>query len=287
VTEALGRAQLEWAEAAPDSIPVADLHIVAGIWEEAAAHAACCLAANEARVVLAPALYWSDITEKLLSDFRGRAEALWYVSWDQAVQARRSWGLADHVEVVRCAVDTERFRPGSRPGEGSPWILCRHSRDAPEKFAPNVPALLDAIGGSHDIVFRMLGARKMGGAANDRRIHAFAEGEVDVAEFLRVGDLWVYSHAPHWRETACIAMLEAMACGLPVLVNNTGGMREYLPHGRGGFACTDLDEYCEYARLLLDCAAVRREMAEAARQHVVTHYSIAALAGRLRMLLKI
>lgn len=287
VTQALSLAQLEWTEAAPGLIPAADIHIVVGIWEEAAARAAAYLAAKDARVILAPALYWSDITEQLLRDFYGRAEALWYVSWDQAVQARHSWRLAEHVEVVRCAVDTERFRPVSRLNHGNRWILCRHSRDAPEKFAPNVGALLDAIGNSYDIVFRMLGARQMAGATRDRRIHTLAEDELDPAEFLQSGDLWVYSHAPHWRETACIAMLEAMACGLPVIVNNAGGMREYLSHGRTGFACTDLDEYSEYVRLLLDRSKLRHDVSAEARQHVLMHHSIAALASQLRMLLRI
>lgn len=132
---------------------------------------------------------------------------------------------------------------------------------------------------------RMLGAQNIAGDASDRHLETLAEDSVDPAQFLQQLDLWVYSHAPHWEETACIAMIEAMACGLPVIVNNSGGMREYLAHGHTGFACNDADEYARYIRLLLDRPDLRLAMARNARELAARSYSIDALSAELKAVL--
>jgi len=198
----------EVIEAGPVSGSEADLTIVLGLWERGSAETAARLLSTGHRVVLAPTLYWHD---ESLRKIACRAAALWFVSWDQALRARSSWELADRVEVVRCVVDTERFRPSPR-GEDGPLVLCRHSRAAPEKFAKNAATILDQLRTTQPVVLSMLG---LWGDSQplDPRVRIFPEGSVDPALFLQRGDIWVYAHADHWRETACVAMLEAMACG--------------------------------------------------------------------------
>lgn len=97
----------------------------------------------------------------------------------------------------------------------------------------------------------------------------------------------MYAHADYWRETACVAMLEAMACGLPVVVTNAGGMREYLLHGRSGFACDSNEELIGFTRLLLERPDLRRQMGAEARRFVECHHSIANLNQRLHQLLSL
>lgn len=285
VAATLRNLDIELVTYLPDCSRWADLHIVVGLWEKGTADVAIELVRQGTRVILAPALYWCDPLSRLMREFRGCAEALWYVSWDQAVETRLLWSLAERIEVVRCAVDCERFRPVDRNATGKPWVLGRHSRDASEKFSALHSPLLSHLIESHDVVLRMLGAQTVVGEQPQRGLEVLAEDAIHPAQFLAGLDLWVYSHAPRWQETACIAMIEAMACGLPVLVNNAGGMREYLEHGRTGFACSDSDEYMRYVRLLLEHPRLRLAMSRNARELAVRSYSIEALSAQLKTVL--
>ncbi|HZT59284.1 MAG TPA: glycosyltransferase [Pyrinomonadaceae bacterium] len=282
VIEAGRDVRLGLVAATPDEVPPAHLSIVVGLWDAPSVAAAAALARGPGRLILAPTLYRQ---QSLLSGFSGRAEALWFVSWDQAVAARDSWHLAGRVEVVRCVVDTERFRPSGRVPTGDPWVVCRHSFDDPSKFAPDTEFIVRGVAQEHDVVFEMLGAARSLATTEGGRLRAYPQEAFDPALFLRRGDLWVYAHAPQWRETACVAMLEAMACGLPVVVNNLGGMREYVAHGRTGFACNSSREFVEFTCLLLDRPSLRAAMAAEARAFVERRHSLASLVPRLRELL--
>ena len=131
----------------------------------------------------------------------------------------------------------------------------------------------------------MLGATASVGQSADNRVCTLPQDAMDVATFLQQGDIWIYAHASYWRETACIAMLEAMACGLPVVVSNAGGIREYLQHGRTGFTCVTSDEFALFARLLLDQPALRQSMSIEARRFVQQYHSLKSLTHRLRTVL--
>jgi glycosyltransferase involved in cell wall biosynthesis len=131
----------------------------------------------------------------------------------------------------------------------------------------------------------MLGAAQTMRELRDDRVRLYGEGELPPEVFLAGCDLWVFAHAPDWRETACVAMLEAMASGLPVVVDNLGGMREYVQHGRTGFLCNSLEEFVTFTSLLLEVSGLRDIIAAQARAHVEQHHSIAALAERLRPLM--
>ncbi|HKP85481.1 MAG TPA: glycosyltransferase [Blastocatellia bacterium] len=279
VPQALQNDQVEFVESSPDSPPQADLSIVVGLWDTASAEIAARLIRDGSRVVLAPTTYWH---RNLLPECANRAEALWYVSWDQAAHSKPYWSLANRVEVVRCAVDLNRFRPSERMPTGRPWVLCRHSCDTPAKFGSDVMPIIKRISDTHNVMFKMLGASQVLGHLENGRVSTLQQEAVDPALFLQTGDIWVYAHASDWRETACIAMLEAMACGLPVVVNNTGGMREYLVHGKTGFACNNTDEFVEFTRLLLDHPTLFVSVAREARNFAQQYHSLDSLKRRLK-----
>src|SRR5208282_1044233 len=182
----------------------------------------------------------------------------------------------------RCAVDTTVFSRSSRQPTGRPWVLGRHSRDVPEKFSSDTLEFVRAVGKKNDIVYRMLGAAGTLGLVSDRRIETYHQDCLEPADFLRQCDIWVYAHAPYWKETACIAMLEAMSVGLPVVVNNCGGMREYVQHGQTGFVCNEAEDFVRAVELLLGNAALYQEVGSAASTFICNYHSIDALAKQVR-----
>ena len=115
----------------------------------------------------------------------------------------------------------------------------------------------------------------------------YAENALDPATFLAEGDIWFFCHADNWRESACIAMLEAMSCGLPVLVTNKGGMREYLQHGYTGFLCSSPEEFIKFGLLLLKNPSIYKMMSHNARRYIEKYHSVKRLTGQLAKLLKL
>ena len=228
-SDALAAAGIELEDTSPSDLPKADLSLVVDLLEGPCRDAAKVLAKRDDRLVLVPTGYLTDHPLPALSR---AADALWFV-WDQAADSRTKWDMAKRVDVVRCAVDTERFRPSMNVFSSDTWVLSRHSRDRPEKYSEDIFLILNRLGEKHNVRLRMLGAIETLGRPPDDRVECYSQGSCDVPEFLRESHIWFFSHASYWRESACIAMLEAMASGLPAVVSNAGGLREYTSRRNG------------------------------------------------------
>ncbi|MDP3963078.1 MAG: glycosyltransferase family 4 protein [bacterium] len=68
-------------------------------------------------------------------------------------------------------------------------------------------------------------------------------GEVDEEERNRLmSRAMAFLHPVTWREPFGLTLIEAMACGCPVIGFNKGSIPEIIAHGKTGFVVTDLDE---------------------------------------------
>jgi N-acetyl-alpha-D-glucosaminyl L-malate synthase BshA len=86
----------------------------------------------------------------------------------------------------------------------------------------------------------------------------------DVSELLARADLLLMASRA---ESFCLAALEAMACGLPVLASAVGGLIELVEHGRHGFLYP-LDDHDEAERLGVELLTDRERYAQTSRQAV-------------------
>ena len=90
--------------------------------------------------------------------------------------------------------------------------------------------------------------------------------------------LWadVFLHAAV-SEGFCNAVLEAQAMGLPVVCTDAGGLPENVAHGETGFVAPRRNPaaLAEKLALLAKEPHRRREMGQAGRQRVLTHFQIA------------
>ena len=80
------------------------------------------------------------------------------------------------------------------------------------------------------------------------------------------------------------ALVEAMACGLPVVSTSAGGIPELVTHGENGFltAPGDVASIENHIATLLDSPKLRQQMGVAARRTVESGYDVNMAAERLQ-----
>ncbi len=90
-----------------------------------------------------------------------------------------------------------------------------------------------------------------------------------VEELLAVSDLFIL---PSENESFGLAALEAMACGVPVISSNAGGLPELNQHGITGYTCKigDVDEMAARSLEIIEHEDVHNKFKDAAHAHAQT-----------------
>ncbi len=83
-------------------------------------------------------------------------------------------------------------------------------------------------------------------------------------------------------ESSPYSVLEALACGVPVVAYRTGGLHEQVRDGVNGYLVEpgDLDAFAACAATLIDNAELLKQMGAAARLHCVQDFSHIIMARR-------
>jgi glycosyltransferase involved in cell wall biosynthesis len=93
----------------------------------------------------------------------------------------------------------------------------------------------------------------------------------ELRDWLQTLDVFVL---PSHQEGLCIAALEAMACGCPVVSTRCGGPEEFVIDGETGFLVGfDATEMADTLTRVVANRALRERLAEGARRRVETHYT--------------
>jgi glycosyltransferase involved in cell wall biosynthesis len=81
----------------------------------------------------------------------------------------------------------------------------------------------------------------------------------------------IYVHATHG-ETMCYAIMEAQACGLPVIASDVGGVRDVIDHGKTGllFPHQNAAALAQLLERLSNASQLRDQLGKAGRADVVS-----------------
>lgn len=93
--------------------------------------------------------------------------------------------------------------------------------------------------------------------------------------YLNAMDVFAF---PSQSEGFGLALLEAMACGVPAVTTDRSGTQDVVQNGRTAFMAHSLAEFEQTLRLLIADAELRRRTGDAARDSVVCSQSWAAVA---------
>lgn len=105
----------------------------------------------------------------------------------------------------------------------------------------------------------------------------------DTADLMRACDVLVMASRT---ESSPNVVIEAQACGKPIVATDVGGTKELLVDGQTGFLVPPQQPSAIQSALtrLLTDETLRQEMGHAARHHIETHFSIERMvAGRVQL----
>jgi glycosyltransferase involved in cell wall biosynthesis len=180
---------------------------------------------------------------------------------------------ANWLATVYNGIDLRHFTLREQPGD----YLAFLGRISPEKRLDRAIEIARAV----EMPLRI--AAKVDPADRDYFAHAIKPllrtadieylGEIDEAqkdEFL--GRAYAYLFPIDWPEPFGITMIEAMACGTPVIAMAHGSVPEVVAHGRTGFVCRTFTE------MIAAVASVPQIDRRACRAHVAERFSVERMA---------
>jgi glycosyltransferase involved in cell wall biosynthesis len=207
--------------------------------------------------------------------------------------------LRERSRVVLNGIDTEVFKPALQPGlydravrdqfgipqaallvghaaRLTPWKGQHHLLEAFIRIAGRFPqAHLMLVGSAlfdKDDYAKSLQQRAVASGFAER-IH-FTGYRHDLAHVLAGMDLFVYPSVE--KDTSPLALLSAMACGLPVIAFDIPGVNEVV--GKAGFLVVNRDEAALAAEMarMLENPSRRERFGQASRQAALERFSLEA-----------
>jgi glycosyltransferase involved in cell wall biosynthesis len=206
------------------------------------------------------------------------------------------------MHVLRCGIDPAAyaFRPrGPRP-HGPVSALCVASLQEYKGHSVLLEALADGGPALERVQLELIGEGPLKGPLEqlarrlgiDARV-SFRGGltEPEVAAALDAADLFVLPSvvaANGQMEGVPVALMEALACGLPTVASRLSGVPELVRDGRTGLLAEpgDVGSLREALRVTINDPVAARRRAEAGRSLVEAEFALQGSAGRLAALFR-
>lgn len=197
---------------------------------------------------------------------------------------RRWTQPGDAVLIPGAGVDTSRFAPPANPADGEPLVVLPSRMIWSKGVAEFVAAATALRADGVRARFALVGEPDPDNPASidDRQLRAWAaEGTVeywgrreDMPEVLRQAH--VACLPTFYPEGVPKALIEAAACGLPIVATEIAGCRAIVVHGENGLLVPihDVARLADALRVLLDSPDLRARMGAAGRARAVREFSL-------------
>jgi glycosyltransferase involved in cell wall biosynthesis len=229
-----------------------------------------------------------DISARYPAVFE-RATAVHCVAAAMLDEATRFGLDPNKARVIRSGVDSTFFSPAARSRASMLRVLSVGELNWIENHEDGIRAIAILAGQGVPVSYEIVGGEPQGDAvkASDRPrllylIHELGLTDsvrligrlspAEVRDRLRSSDVLLH---PSLAEGIANCVLEAMACALPVVVTDRGGMREAVGDGLEGIVCParDPEALAAALRLLWDDPETARQLGDTGRRRAVSEFS--------------
>jgi glycosyltransferase involved in cell wall biosynthesis len=211
---------------------------------------------------------------------RRAALVLAWTAWARGAVERAAPGA--RVLEHHPGIDLDRYRPAPRTERPRPRVLFVGGRFARKGGEDLLAALGEDLGVTVDLdIVTPAAVQERPGV----RVHRLGPSDPRLLRLQQDADVFCL---PTHGDAAPWAVLEAMACGTPVLSSRIGGIPDLLDEGRAGLLVPhgDRQALAETLRSLLVDAPRRAELAAHARARCESRYDARVQTARLVELLR-
>ena len=193
-----------------------------------------------------------------------RANRLTAVSNYVADIARSDLGCERNIRVIYNGVDTNRFIPFSNNQHRNVRVFYSGNITA-RKGAYLLPEISKRLNKDIRIIYTqgMRSKNILPPINNLEPVSAIAHDSMP-SRYVEMDILII----PSFREGISMAVIEAMACGLPIVASNSSSFPEMVVHGKGGYLCNpgDAADFAEKINVLASSSVLRKQMGEFNRE---------------------
>ena len=210
--------------------------------------------------------YGLPLDKKTGLKFVKNSDVITTVSFTSMVEAFHEFGDADY-RVIYDAVDTDFYKPDSNKKRDKIRVLmvisgARYLKNhvtflkMAERF-PNVDFILHTFSKIKTNLPNVIIDNEKYPVSNE-----FGDCE-GLRDLYNSADIYLF---PSIHEGLNNTMLEAMACGLPIVAFNVSSMPELVEHGKNGFLCNSIREMENHLSYLIEDENARKEMGKKSRE---------------------
>ena len=211
--------------------------------------------------------YGLPLDKKTGSKLVKNSDIVTTVSFTTMVEAFHEFGDADY-RVVYDAVDTNFYRPTKKKRDsdkvrvlmaisGARYLKNHVTFLKMAEHFPNAEFILHTFSPIKTDLPNVVIDKKKYPVSNE-----FGDCE-GLRDLYNSADIYLF---PSIHEGLNNTMLEAMACGLPIIAFNVSSMSELIEHGKNGFVCNSVREMEHYLSYLIEDEKARKEMGEKSRE---------------------
>ncbi|MCA0354094.1 MAG: glycosyltransferase family 4 protein [Chloroflexi bacterium] len=205
-----------------------------------------------------------------------------------AKQLIRDHGYTGPISVIpQFGVDETIFRPAPEPLPAKPFVVGFFGRLMRSKGVLDLLAALERL--PSDIHCRLIGKGDLSSEVEQRIAKAPLAGRVTLEplipssampEAMRSVHAYVLPSrtTPNWKEQFGRVLIEAMACGVPVIGSDSGEIPHVIDTAGLVFPEGDVAALAEAIHKLYLDEKYRQTIAEAGRQRALSHYTQASIA---------
>jgi glycosyltransferase involved in cell wall biosynthesis len=209
-----------------------------------------------------------------------RASSVTAVSCFTASVVKRDLPYDGDIRVIYNGVDTNKFTPAEGNRRDRRITVLFSGNLTARKGAPLLPPdIANRLGRGLRLLCTQ-GLRRKGRLPKTPRLEGL--GGVPhsrMPELLRTVDMLLM---PTVREGLSLAVLEAMASGLPVVASNISSLPEQIVDGKGGFLCEigNAADFAEKINILADSPVLRADMGQFNRERAKELFSHDLMIGQ-------
>jgi N-acetyl-alpha-D-glucosaminyl L-malate synthase BshA len=256
---------------------------------------------NEADIKIVTTLHGTDITlvglepsfEPLMKYSIEASDGVTAVSEYLRNETISNYDVKKDIKVIPNFIDTEVFKPVDAKNlrrliapNGESVLIHVSNFRAVKRVQDAIRAFKLVLDGGVKAKFLFVGdgpdrsecqalARELGVAQHVR----FLGKQSELAALLAASDIFLI---PSGNESFGLSALEAMACGVPVISSDVGGLPEVNVHGETGYVVPmgNIEVLAQRIRELLENEPLRRQMGDASLVRATTMFSIENLIPR-------